>query len=428
MADTGGKAPGEGDTKSKPATATLDKPATKPSDPAALQAVIAEVEKSGSLDESARGQLLDDLRKTDPALWPQIAQVFRASLAYREQLAQREANQDRPADDAEPSEHTPKLAVPRAVASKTKPPARTQRRDNDDPPEEIILAAGEDGDEPLPKPAASKPPRRLPAAAAAKKPLPPTSDPVTPATYAEPVAADSPKLDWKQHVNRAAAQLEAETSAADPAVPSAAAQQAALRLLQLAAGRREDAVRPIPGIPSPQQEFWSQQLYALGVWLDTERTPDSGRRAAEAGNYLRQAQGRLNELAPLVVRNLTFCKEVQSYGVYKKFDSYEFRAGQELLLYAEVENFFSKSTDKGYHTALKTSYQILDSRGQTLDTQEFAVTEECCQNARRDFFVRYFITLPKRIFNGQYSLKATIEDTNGHKIGQSSVEFSIKEK
>ena len=43
-----------------------------------------------------------------------------------------------------------------------------------------------------------------------------------------------------------------------------------------------------------------------------------------------------------------------------------------------------------YHTALKASYQILDERGARVDEKEFALTEEYCQNPRRDFFIRYF--------------------------------------
>ena len=65
-----------------------------------------------------------------------------------------------------------------------------------------------------------------------------------------------------------------------------------------------------------------------------------------------------------MVRNLAFCTEVQSYGCVKPFKAYEFAPGQEVLLYAEVENFTSEATPKGYHTALRSSYQVLDGRGQ----------------------------------------------------------------
>ena len=91
--------------------------------------------------------------------------------------------------------------------------------------------------------------------------------------------------------------------------------------------------------------------------------------------------------------------------------SYEFHSGQEVLLYAEVENFKSAATEQGFHTALRSSYQILDNRGARVDQKEFEITEEHCQNPRRDYFIRYFVWMPKRIYGGTYTLQLTIEDT-----------------
>ena len=166
----------------------------------------------------------------------------------------------------------------------------------------------------------------------------------------------------------------------------------------------------------------------MNAMLDVQRTGDVGRRAAEANLHLREASGRLAELAPLQVRNLNFCTEVISFGVFKKFEKNEFKPGQEVLLYAEIDNFVTESTSRGFHTAFKTRYQIHDSRGNRVDEIEFPLTEEYCQNARRDFFVRYLFNLPKQIFNGPYTLQLSIEDLTGRKIGQASIDFVVKEK
>lgn len=99
-----------------------------------------------------------------------------------------------------------------------------------------------------------------------------------------------------------------------------------------------------------------------------------------------------------------------------------------MLLYAEVENFRSEQTEKGFHTSLKASYQILNSHSTRVAEHEFKLTEEYCQNARRDYFTNYFVWLPKRIYGGTYTLQLTLEDVKGQKIGQSSVDFTIKEK
>ena len=98
-----------------------------------------------------------------------------------------------------------------------------------------------------------------------------------------------------------------------------------------------------------------------------------------------------------------------------------------MLLYAEVENLVNQSTPKGYHTAVKSSYQIFDSRGQRLAEDQFTHTEEYCRNPRRDYFVGYELHLPDRVYSGSYTLQLTIEDLKSHKIGQASVDFTVKE-
>ena len=177
-------------------------------------------------------------------------------------------------------------------------------------------------------------------------------------------------------------------------------------MLYAAAGRREEAIRPIPAAPPATQEFVSKELAGLSTWLDVEKTPDAARRAAEAKPALTEALEKLAESAPLAVRNLAFCTEVQSYGCTKRFEKYEFQPNQEVLLYAEVENFASEPTSKGYHTSLRSSYQILDARGQRVAEHAFAATEEYCQNRRRDFFIGYHFCLPKGIAPGKYTLAA----------------------
>ncbi|HZZ71776.1 MAG TPA: hypothetical protein VFE24_05955 [Pirellulales bacterium] len=439
-------------------------------DPKAMAEVMAEVQALGVLDRDSQNQLLKDLQQTDPVYWPQMVQVVRASVAYRKQAMQNRAHDgtrdDRteiasaaqdvagPRDVPEPAaEESPKRTKPagrhRIVADtsasrRAEPPARAatddsasnsdELSDDDDPRAARVArsAPAEDEDENPP----SKKTHRAEHDAArsvaqaetrGEKRARPKKE-VEPASYAEPAEKDKPdaSTDWKGHLERAARSLEAEL-ANHPDDAQDATRQATLRMLYLMSGRRDDAIKPIHGLPSPQQDFWSKELYGLNIYLDAQRNTDNGRRAAEANGSLREASNRLAELAPLQVHNPNFCTEVQSYGVYKKFDKYDFKPGQEVLLYAEVENFVAEQTPRGFHTALKTSYQIIDSRGNRVADQEFPLTEEYCQNIRRDFFVRYFIYVPKQIYNGQYTLQLSIEDTTGHKVGQTSLDFTLKD-
>ena len=90
---------------------------------------------------------------------------------------------------------------------------------------------------------------------------------------------------------------------------------------------------------------------------DAEKTPDTGRRAAETKRILGEALTQLGEAAMLDVHNLTFCTEVYRFGPFDAVKSTEFTAGQKVLLYAEVDNLHIESTPKGYHWAVKVNGQ-----------------------------------------------------------------------
>jgi hypothetical protein len=234
--------------------------------------------------------------------------------------------------------------------------------------------------------------------------------------------------DFEGHLTAAIRALETKTQK-PPEGPDGIAAHAYLRMLYLAAGRREDALRPIAGVSPAEQDYWTKQLWSLATYLDNERSSDAPRRAAEAAQHLNEAAGKLGEMATLVVRNLAFCTEVRSYGVFTRFKDYEFTPGQRLLLYAEVENFKSDHTRKGYHTALKSSYQILDAQGRRVAGDDSNAMEEYCQNPRRDYFLSYeHLHLPSPMYEGRYTLQLTIEDTLSQKIGQSSIEFTVRAK
>ena len=134
---------------------------------------------------------------------------------------------------------------------------------------------------------------------------------------------------------------------------------------------------------------------------------------------------RLGETAPLVVHNLAFCTAVQGFGSITPFKKAEFAPDQEVLLYTEVENYTVEPTPRGFHTALRSSYQIFDARGQRIADHEFPNTEEYCQSPRHDFFIGYDLHLPKRIYNGKHTLQLTVEDLKSHKVGQSSIDLTV---
>ncbi|MGA2063143.1 MAG: hypothetical protein ABSG67_21940, partial [Thermoguttaceae bacterium] len=56
----------------------------------AMQEIMEELRQLGTLDPAAQNKLMEDLKQTDPALWPLVMQQFRAAIAYKRREAQRE--------------------------------------------------------------------------------------------------------------------------------------------------------------------------------------------------------------------------------------------------------------------------------------------------------------------------------------------------
>jgi hypothetical protein len=371
----------------------------------AMQEIMEELRQLGTLDPAAQNKLMEDLKQTDPALWPLVMQQFRAAIAYKRREAQREtmAANGNPL----PGENQTADRVAQFSASAAQPVAPNPLPKDYYPAASELTAASQKV-----KPAVDQ------------RPAKDTANQVVNASYNAPVS-DVPD-NRQEELSAAIKAMEAATPS-NPKTEEELAQQARLRMLYVLAGRRDDALKPIPSAPPAMQEFWSKELYGLATLLDSEKKSDATSRAAESKQIFSEALSRLGETAPLLVRNLSFCTAIQSYGCFTPFKKYEFAPDQEALLYAEMDNFASESTPKGYHTQLRSSYQILDSAGQRVADHTFTTTEEYCQNSRRDFFIGYHLHMPKRINPGKYTLQMTIEDLQSQKVGQSTIEFTIKE-
>lgn len=406
-------------------------------DPRVLDDVLAEIAELGPIEPEAQKRLIADLRKTDPSYWPMLVQTFRASLEYRRRSAQKAAEarlpHPNPLPQTESASRSQPVPLPEGEAvsgAETASAGRTEiiQVAANEPIASTLqsLATPGPATKAAPQPAAATPPATASVSAAVTPIAPASAPPAVEKAGRTSASPTSTETDWRRHLDAAITELERQTRE-HPGDVDALAKQVYLRLLDLAGGRRDDALKPIAGVPPAQQDYWAKQIFALSTYLD-QGSADPSRRAAEASLHLARALAALGEQAPLVVHNMAFCTDVHSYGVLKRFEPAEFHAGQQVLLYAEVENFKSEETAQGFHTSLEASYQIHDRQGQRVAHDDLSLTEEHCQNRRRDFFVRYFITLPKNIYEGDYTLELTIEDKLGRKINQSSIDFSIKAK
>jgi hypothetical protein len=422
-----GSAHGQMETRQNPFTEADTEVANVPelsapkTEQQALADVFDELQAVGEIDPLAREKLTNDLRSAKPEHWPLMVQQFKSAFAYSRQLAERESE---PVAKPTVIGNSPPMAAKTQAVGVSSSPAFQPRAEVAPDLSRIVVSdlqsviaqASAQLTQPLPPP----PTQQVSTPVVATT----TDSAVRPVSYGTPAPTSNPQ--WHDELSLAISRLENSVTP-HPGNTDEVHQHMRLRMLYLLAGRQSDSMQPIPGATPALQDYWAKQLFAMSSFLDNRQQPDDKKRAAGSLIFLDQARSKLAELATLQVRNLSFVESVDGYGVYERRELNEFRPGDPVTLYTEVENFRSDSTNEGYRTTLATSYEVLDAAGQRVDGSQFPEVEDVCQNQRCDFHMQYGVTLPTAIYPGEYQLRLTITDQLSHKIGQASVPFTIVE-
>ena len=431
-------------------------------DEATVAAVMQDVREIGAEDPAAQRLLLDELGRSPTHMWPLVVRQFHSTRAYHQELVAREGGRGKgesgedfetiqsspsplplppsPLSDVRPSELVGRLTDPRGVQpdpalerafakatpANMPPPggevggqggeARGQRsevRGDGILHSSIARAAFERGGDS----STGVEPALFTMAANES-----SASRITARTASD---ADDRSSDWRRHLELAVDDLRSRTADA-PQSTAEMHQLVSLRLLELVAGDTEAALAPIANISAAEQDYWSDQVFALATLLDHHSQPDDKRRAAASVAHLDEAVGHLRELGSLSLRNLAFCRQVYDYGAYEPYDEAKFAPGQQTTLYVEVENYHSESTEKGYTTSLGTSYELVDDAGKRFEGGEFPNVDDCCRGRRRDFHIQYGLVLPKTLPAGAYRLKLIMKDRQSDKIGHAQIAFDVR--
>ena len=266
----------------------------------------------------------------------------------------------------------------------------------------------------------------------------------------------SEETDWRTNLDRAISNIqrtldgvkhdkddEGTLSQMELSAEEKASLAARLRMLYLARGKHQDAIRNSPYHSSEENEYWSHQMHGLHLLVADGESPPA-RRSASALSELRSATDKLATVSDLQIANLTFCTAAHSFGVFEtsvdsdqwKNNDYreaKFEPEQPVVLYFEVSNFDSEQhtsreyPDGAWKTSLKGTYTILDHDGRPLEKRELKLRDDICRNRRHDYFVAYKTWMPQ-INPGHYTLELLIEDTIAGKIGTSTIDFEIVTK
>ena len=479
------------------------------------QQIMAEVRELGAVNPAAQAELMQELEKADPDIWPSVVQNFRSRLAYGERLYQEEmlaakTAPQQPGQGPQYAAGNPYYAnqpIPTAnTAAQTASPATTgygSYQTNPYPttgqatmpasypqqtqPSYYSQPQQPYAPQPTDTPTNYSAPMPLPSSPQQSAPIYPqtsqqrTVSKVIQASYEEPIEADSPaesrlskKLkftdsdtrwsnaswsdddadtmddnneegelqeidstfasqsdhdrNWQESLAASIETLQKKLASDESNNDSEAAKlnQLRLRFMLLAAGRSTEATEPIPGESEAMTDFWAGQMFGLGTLMDERKASAPTRRNALAKYKLSQALQHLGQASDLVVRNLAFCTDVEGFANIKQFDKYEFQAGEEVILYAELDNLKHEETVDGYRTSLEIGYKIFDSADHLIDEQQSSGSQECSPVLRHDFYVTQRIRLPERLYPGRHILKLVVEDKLGKKYGESTTEFTVK--
>ncbi len=205
--------------------------------------------------------------------------------------------------------------------------------------------------------------------------------------------------------------------------------QVYLRLLYLMSGQQNRALAVIPGINQQDQAFWTQVMWGLANYFDIENMPDKSNRATQTITQLRTAIQRLQGFANLELKNVNFCHDIENFGNYEKYDRDEFKRGQTVLVYVEVNNLEYQFTDNKYRSELHSKIEIYragNKEGLAAPKITFPATPDESNNIRKDYFLSYQLTIPEDLSIGPHTIKLTVEDKLGNKMATYSLNFTVK--
>ncbi len=128
----------------------------------------------------------------------------------------------------------------------------------------------------------------------------------------------------------------------------------------------------------------------------------------------------------LTVQQLSLVREVKGFGKKVAFTNQNFRPGQSVILYAEVDRFETILDQNGYYTALRGVVVMRDMNGRIVFRQEPSVAEETCESKRRDYYLAQILTFPENLSIGRYRLEFFVEDCCSGRYGAATIEIEIR--
>ena len=233
-------------------------------------------------------------------------------------------------------------------------------------------------------------------------------------------------------------QVEPKAREPEPARPEDLWRDGVRRLGGLARAKLEQSGGSNP--PSP----WGLRARVLAWLAEPDLDPDLGQREADGvravlralddapgesprrGQDVRSAVVVLEDKAPLEIVDLRACSKVDGFGDFEAFEPPVRKAGQEIVLYCEVDGLRFEQTSAGFRTRIAAQLEILpEGGGPPIQARSLSTAEETCRRRRRDYYVAYKLVLPRPLAPGDYRIRLTAKDLTADRSATREVAFAI---
>jgi hypothetical protein len=125
------------------------------------------------------------------------------------------------------------------------------------------------------------------------------------------------------------------------------------------------------------------------------------------------------------VQNACFASRVRAWGVVDRFETSQFDAGQELIVYFELDQLSSRESPDGHTTRVDAVLRLVGEDGRRIHEWTFEPLEETCRGHRRDYFARYLVELPATIDPGHCRLEVVASDMIAGRTAHASLPMEI---
>ncbi len=129
--------------------------------------------------------------------------------------------------------------------------------------------------------------------------------------------------------------------------------------------------------------------------------------------------------APLAMRELVFCKYVYGFGKYEPLGGTQFRPGEVVKVYAEVENLAERRDEDLFVTAVGGVMEIRGPDCKVKWTHTFPITLDQSSSLRTDHFLRFTLPIPPTLPAGFYTLRIQVRDQHTQRETERSIGFRV---